>query len=57
VLCPHEEYCIQGWDPQHGKDLELLERGSTKMLRGLEHLYGEDRMRELGFFNLQKRRL
>jgi len=45
LMRPHLKNGVQFWAPHN------------KMIRGLEHLCCEDRLRELGLFSLEKKRL
>ncbi|KAK4825526.1 hypothetical protein QYF61_000103 [Mycteria americana] len=54
----HLEYWVHLWAPQYRKDMDILERvqqSATKMIKGLQHLSNEERLRDLGLFNLEKR--
>jgi len=62
-LFPLHKECFHLWRP--GSPPAHCKKGfvgegpeeATKMLRGLQHLLYKDRLRELGLFSLEKRRL
>ena len=56
----HVECWIQVWAAQYKKGTDIPEQAhqrATDIIKGLKHLSYKETLRELGWFNLEKRRL
>ncbi|KAJ7399800.1 hypothetical protein BTVI_110337 [Pitangus sulphuratus] len=54
LMRPLLECCVQFWAPRYKRNMD---QRATKMMRRLEHLSYEYRLKDLGLFGLKRRRL
>ena len=55
------EYCVQPWPHKYERDMDILletvQKRAIDMMKSLEHLFYGERLREVGLFSLEQRRL
>ena len=57
---PHLKYCVQIWNPYLKNDIECIEkiqRRATKLVHGFDKMPYEQRLKALGLYSLQRRKL
>ena len=60
ILRPHLEFSSSVWSPWNKTDIDLLEnvqKKAVRMVSGLRESTYEDRLKEIGLWTLEKRRL